>query len=171
MWRRIVWRRSTSCWRNVLLCRLNRRVGQSSRFVGNSTWHTFRPWRWRQYVAPKFMCACSRLHCVKIPDDWYCLEWSLWKREISHSPLLMFPSPCSPYVNRCFGGTYHFHLQGRKSPDEETNVQQSSVNASTFWDIAPCSPMWPDVSEELITSIFRVENQLTKEPASSRWLA
>jgi hypothetical protein len=23
-------------------------------------------------------------------------------------------APCSRYVNRCFGGTYHLHLQGRK---------------------------------------------------------
>jgi hypothetical protein len=33
-------------------------------------------------------------------------------------------SPCSPYVNRCFGGTYHFHLQGTKSAEQETSVQR-----------------------------------------------
>jgi hypothetical protein len=26
-------------------------------------------------------------------------------------------APCSPYMNRRFGGTYHFHLQGRKSAE------------------------------------------------------
>jgi hypothetical protein len=26
-------------------------------------------------------------------------------------------APCSPYVDRRFGGTYHFHLQGRNSAD------------------------------------------------------
>jgi hypothetical protein len=29
----------------------------------------------------------------------------------------------SPYVNRRFGGTYH-HLQGRKSTEQETSMQQ-----------------------------------------------
>jgi hypothetical protein len=24
----------------------------------------------------------------------------------------------------CFGGTFHFHLQGRKSVEQETSVQQ-----------------------------------------------
>jgi hypothetical protein len=27
-------------------------------------------------------------------------------------------APCSPYVNRCFRGTYHLHLQGRKSAEK-----------------------------------------------------
>jgi hypothetical protein len=31
-------------------------------------------------------------------------------------------APYSPYVNRRFGGTYHFHIQGRKSTEQETNV-------------------------------------------------
>jgi hypothetical protein len=33
-------------------------------------------------------------------------------------------APCSPYVNDRFGGTYHLHLQGRKSAQQETSVQQ-----------------------------------------------
>jgi hypothetical protein len=33
-------------------------------------------------------------------------------------------APCSPYVNRRFGGTYHLHLQGRKSLRQETSDQQ-----------------------------------------------
>jgi hypothetical protein len=31
-------------------------------------------------------------------------------------------APCSPYVNRRFGGTYGLHLQGRKSAEQETSV-------------------------------------------------
>jgi hypothetical protein len=31
------------------------------------------------------------------------------------------------------------------------------MNVAIFWDIAPCSK-WTDVSEERVTSIFRVEN-------------
>jgi hypothetical protein len=31
---------------------------------------------------------------------------------------------CSPYVNRRLGGTYYFHLQDRKSAEQETSVQQ-----------------------------------------------
>jgi hypothetical protein len=30
-------------------------------------------------------------------------------------------APCSPYMNRRFGGTYHFHVQGRKSAEQETS--------------------------------------------------
>jgi hypothetical protein len=33
-------------------------------------------------------------------------------------------SLCSPYVSRRFGGTYHLHIQGRKSDEQETSVQQ-----------------------------------------------
>jgi hypothetical protein len=32
--------------------------------------------------------------------------------------------PYSRYVNRRFGGTYHLHVQGRKSAEQETSVQQ-----------------------------------------------
>jgi hypothetical protein len=32
--------------------------------------------------------------------------------------------PQSPYVNRRFGGTYHLHLQGRISAQQEIKVQQ-----------------------------------------------
>jgi hypothetical protein len=41
-------------------------------------------------------------------------------------------APCSPYVKRCFGGTYHFLLQGRKSAKQETSVQpEESVHILT----------------------------------------
>jgi hypothetical protein len=29
-------------------------------------------------------------------------------------------APCTPYVNRRFGGTYHLHLQGRKSTEQDS---------------------------------------------------
>jgi hypothetical protein len=44
------------------------------------------------------------------------------------------------------------------------------VNVAILWDIAPFSPYVSDVSEERITSIFRVENQQSKKPVCSRWL-
>jgi hypothetical protein len=31
---------------------------------------------------------------------------------------------CSPYVNYCFGGMYHLHLQGQKSAGQQTSKQQ-----------------------------------------------
>jgi hypothetical protein len=40
------------------------------------------------------------------------------------------------------------------------------LNVVIFWDMAPRT----DVSEEYITSIFRIENQPSKKPARSRWL-
>jgi hypothetical protein len=30
-------------------------------------------------------------------------------------------TPCSQYMNRGFGGTYHLYLQGRKSAEQETS--------------------------------------------------
>jgi hypothetical protein len=30
-------------------------------------------------------------------------------------------APCSPYMNRCFEGTCHLHLQGQKSAEQETS--------------------------------------------------
>jgi hypothetical protein len=35
-------------------------------------------------------------------------------------------SPCSSYVNRRFGGTCHFHLQGRKSAEQEDSLRQEA---------------------------------------------
>jgi hypothetical protein len=44
------------------------------------------------------------------------------------------------------------------------------MNVAVFWDIAQCSLyVNPDISEERITSIFRVENYPRRKPASS-WL-
>jgi hypothetical protein len=31
-------------------------------------------------------------------------------------------APCIPYVNQRFGGTYHLHLQGQKSAEQETSL-------------------------------------------------
>jgi hypothetical protein len=39
---------------------------------------------------------------------------------------------CSRYVNIRFGRTYHFHLQSRKSAEQETNVQQVARQNSTL---------------------------------------
>jgi hypothetical protein len=33
-------------------------------------------------------------------------------------------APCSPYVDRRFGGTYYLHLQGQKAAKQKTSVQQ-----------------------------------------------
>jgi hypothetical protein len=37
-------------------------------------------------------------------------------------------APCSPYVNRHFGETYHLHLHSRKSIEHETSVQQVAMD-------------------------------------------
>jgi hypothetical protein len=39
-------------------------------------------------------------------------------------------APCSPYVNRRFGGTYHLYLQGRKSVMEGTSLQQVHIRTT-----------------------------------------
>jgi hypothetical protein len=33
-----------------------------------------------------------------------------------HVAILWDIALCSLYVNRCYGGTYHLHLQGKKQP-------------------------------------------------------
>jgi hypothetical protein len=38
--------------------------------------------------------------------------------------------PCSPYVNRRFGGTYYLHLQGRKSAEQETSEHRVVIRSS-----------------------------------------
>jgi hypothetical protein len=48
-----------------------------------------------------------------------------------------------------------------------TFQQRDWLNVAIFWEIAPCGRYANDVSEELITYIFRVENQPSKKPASS----
>jgi hypothetical protein len=32
-------------------------------------------------------------------------------------------APCSPYMNRCFRGTYRLHRQGLNSAEQETSVE------------------------------------------------
>jgi hypothetical protein len=32
--------------------------------------------------------------------------------------------PCSPYVNLSFGGTYHPHIKGRESAEQDTSQQR-----------------------------------------------
>jgi hypothetical protein len=41
-------------------------------------------------------------------------------------------APCSSHVNRSSGGKYHFHLQGRKSVEQETSVQHVTRQNSDF---------------------------------------
>jgi hypothetical protein len=43
-------------------------------------------------------------------------------------------APCSPYVDRCFGGTYHLHLQGRKSAEQETSLKQAIYDPEDGWN-------------------------------------
>jgi hypothetical protein len=43
--------------------------------------------------------------------------------------------PCSSYVNRRFGGTYRFHLQGRKSVEQETSEKQVISSSETSANI------------------------------------
>jgi hypothetical protein len=33
-------------------------------------------------------------------------------------------APCSPYMSRRFGGTYHLHFQGRKSAEQKKNQRE-----------------------------------------------
>jgi hypothetical protein len=61
-------------------------------------------------------------------------------------------APCSSCMNRCFGGTYRLHLQGRKSMSEKPAwaggcrhyvrfevFTEVTMKNSVFWDVEPCS--------------------------------
>jgi hypothetical protein len=37
-------------------------------------------------------------------------------------------APCSQYMNQRFGGTYHLHLKGGKSAEQETSIIQASTS-------------------------------------------
>jgi hypothetical protein len=41
-------------------------------------------------------------------------------------------APCGPHMNQRFGGTYHLHLQGRKSTKKANSVKQVSRHNSVY---------------------------------------
>jgi hypothetical protein len=59
------------------------------------------------------------------------LPWSINKIKLV---IFWDIAPCSPYMNRCFGGTYHRHLQGRKSAEQETS-ESSSFLLGWYWTL------------------------------------
>jgi hypothetical protein len=54
-------------------------------------------------------------------------------------------APCSTYMRRRFGGTYHLHLQGRKSaskkPAKPMGIGQHPL-PPTLWSLYNCYPDW-----------------------------
>jgi hypothetical protein len=52
--------------------------------------------------------------------------------------IFWYIAPCAPYVNRRFRLSYHLHLQGRKSADKETRVQQivNPLQPASRWFLA-----------------------------------
>jgi hypothetical protein len=43
-------------------------------------------------------------------------------------------TPYSTYVNRRFGGMHHLHIQGRKSAEQQTSVQQMARDIGEHMD-------------------------------------
>jgi hypothetical protein len=66
----------------------------------------------------------SRYWTKKTQTAWWRTGWNL--RESWTFPLNVAIfwdiAPCSPYVNRRFGGTYDLHLQGRGTAEQETSA-------------------------------------------------
>jgi hypothetical protein len=46
-------------------------------------------------------------------------------------------APCGPFMNRCFGGTYHLVLQDRKSAEQETGGWHLTSHPLQHWFLAP----------------------------------
>jgi hypothetical protein len=53
-----------------------------------------------------------------------CKNWITTKQ--MHFALFWYITPCSPYVNRRFGGIYRLHLQVGNQPREEPACSRSS---------------------------------------------
>jgi hypothetical protein len=43
---------------------------------------------------------------------------------VTNTAIFWDTTPCDPYVNRRFGGTYNLYLQCLKSTEQETSVQR-----------------------------------------------
>jgi hypothetical protein len=64
----------------------------------------------------------------------YSLVCRIWgSNSDSYVSIFWYIAPCSPYVNRRFEGTYHIHLQGRKSAKQETSGYQLQVGFLFVW--------------------------------------
>jgi hypothetical protein len=69
-------------------------------------------------------------HTYKLISTYYIITW----QSTPHNIVIFWDiAPCNPYVNRHFGGTYHFHLQGRKSDENGTSVQQVSSHMLEYY--------------------------------------
>jgi hypothetical protein len=52
---------------------------------------------------------------------------------LSNTRTHQWTAPCSPLkINRCFGGTYHFHLQGRKISQVKNQREAGSKQRSSY---------------------------------------
>jgi hypothetical protein len=82
-------------------------------------------------------CKCLLMQLVCLANDTACNFWPISVKcqqvevtvayvgfEVLNGPILWDTSiaPCSPYVNRRFGETYHFHLYARKSTKHENRM-------------------------------------------------
>jgi hypothetical protein len=87
-------------------------------------------------------------------------------------------APCSPYVNRHLGGTYHHLLQGRKSADQETSLQQGPATFMTtvvrtsnpalhilLSFITMCGEQWPRMWSSAQSSWLQTQRSRIRFPA------
>jgi hypothetical protein len=80
-------------------------------------YYTNRTWRWSNLLRHGCDVPDIKLsHRIKQCSAWL----RLWESQIQQYHSLKFAifqdiAPCIPYMSRYFGGTYHLHLQGRKS--------------------------------------------------------
>jgi hypothetical protein len=69
-----------------------------------------------------YYCEASFTTSATLNTVVNCVGFEVLIAVIIHIAVLWEKAPCSTYVNRRFGGTYHLHLQGRKSAKQETSV-------------------------------------------------
>jgi hypothetical protein len=79
-------------------------------------------------------------------------------------------SQCSPYMNRCFGGTYHLHLQGRKSAEQETSESRWLSRRSCPSECLPHTPVFWNRSLHTSTRLWVPTGSPTK-PGEREWRA
>jgi hypothetical protein len=99
-------------------------------------------------------------------------------------------APCSSYVNRRFGGTYHFHFRVEKQPTKKPECSRCrNVGSHTDYTrlsqkMATSKSMWARnqsaagaetsvhirTTHDSVTENGNIEKHVSKEPACRRWL-
>jgi hypothetical protein len=69
-----------------------------------------------------FHSVMANLNKWAITKEEYSYRFKILTTVVMNVAIIKDIAPCSPYINRRFGGTYHLHHQGKKSAEQESTV-------------------------------------------------